>query len=378
MSTPPPPPPGDAPLPGQPGAPAAPSGAPSMSAPTAAGGGASKKIIVILAAVIGVGAIGAGGYFGYNKWIAGGSDENATDGEGQGIAMADDWSTAESSVKTVFNGLADSRPEIIWEAMPAGHKAALNGEVKKAIGNVDAEIVNKVREVVQKASAIAIAPVDSAGIAPAVEDAMNAGIPIIAVDTGVTGADVTSFVATDNLAVAKVQGAVAATLVANGDTIIYVTGNQAQTTGQERRDGFLSAFASARPDSKVLIVPTEWNSAQAQSGVEAVLNANSDVKMVANAWDGGTMGAKAALENLGYKAGQVKLVGFDGAGDAIEAMEAGWVHADTAQMLYQMGYQGVKAAVAAVQGKAVKSRIDTGFFLVTPSTVQAYKDMVGM
>ena len=85
----------------------------------------------------------------------------------------------------------------------------------------------------QKASAIAIAPVDSAGIAPAVEDAMNAGIPIIAVDTGVTGADVTSFVATDNLAVAKVQGAVAATLVANGDTIIYVTGNQAQTTGQE-------------------------------------------------------------------------------------------------------------------------------------------------
>lgn len=230
----------------------------------------------------------------------------------------------------------------------------------------------------QKASAIAIAPVDSAGIAPAVEDAMNAGIPIIAVDTGVTGADVTSFVATDNLAVAKVQGAVAATLVANGDTIIYVTGNQAQTTGQERRDGFLSAFASARPDSKVLIVPTEWNSAQAQSGVEAVLNANSDVKMVANAWDGGTMGAKAALENLGYKAGQVKLVGFDGAGDAIEAMEAGWVHADTAQMLYQMGYQGVKAAVAAVQGKAVKSRIDTGFFLVTPSTVQAYKDMVGM
>ena len=59
-------------------------------------------------------------------------------------------------------------------------------------------------------------------------------------------------------------------------------------------------------------------------------------------------------------------------------MEAGWVHVDTAQMLYQMGYQGVKAAVAAVQGKAVKSRIDTGFFLVTPETVQAYKDMIGM
>ena len=201
--------------------------------------------------------------------------------------------------------------------------------------------------VAQGAKAIGIAPVDSAGVAPAVTDAMSSGIPIIAIDTGVSGADVTSFVATDNYAVAKVQGAIAATLVNDGDTVIYVTGNQAQSTGQERRNGFMEAFSAARPGSKILEVPTEWNSQQAQEGVEAVLNSNSDVKMVVNAWDGGTMGAKAALENLGYSAGDVKLVGFDGASDAIAAMDEGWVHADTAQMLYQMGYQGIKAAAAA-------------------------------
>jgi ABC-type sugar transport system substrate-binding protein len=220
--------------------------------------------------------------------------------------------------------------------------------------------------VAQGAKAIGIAPVDSAGVAPAVTDAMNSGIPIIAIDTGVSGADVTSFVATDNYAVAKVQGAVAA------------TGNQAQSTGQERRNGFMEAFSAARPGSKILEVPTEWNSEQAQEGVEAVLNANGDVKMVVNAWDGGTMGAKAALENLGYSAGDVKLVGFDGAGDAIAAMDEGWVHADTAQMLYQMGYQGIKAAAAAARGETVSSRIDTGFFLVTPSTSGVYKKMVGI
>lgn len=232
--------------------------------------------------------------------------------------------------------------------------------------------------VAQGAKAIGIAPVDSAGIAPAVNDAMSAGIPVIAIDTGVSGAAVTSFVATDNYAVAKVQGAVAATLVSDGDTIIYVTGNQAQSTGQERRNGFMEAFGAARPNSKVLEVPTEWNSQQAQEGVEAVLNANADVKMVANAWDGGTMGAKAALENLGYGAGDVKLVGFDGAGDAIAAMDEGWVHADTAQMLYQMGYQGIKAAAAAARGEDVRPRIDTGFFLVTPETSGVYKKMVGI
>ena len=232
--------------------------------------------------------------------------------------------------------------------------------------------------VAQGAKAIGIAPVDSAGVAPAVTDAMSSGIPIIAIDTGVSGADVTSFVATDNYAVAKVQGAIAATLVNDGDTVIYVTGNQAQSTGQERRNGFMKAFSAARPGSKILEVPTEWNSQQAQEGVEAVLNSNSDVKMVVNAWDGGTMGAKAALENLGYSAGDVKLVGFDGASDAIAAMDEGWVHADTAQMLYQMGYQGIKAAAAAARGETVSSRIDTGFFLVTPSTSGVYKKMVGI
>ena len=232
--------------------------------------------------------------------------------------------------------------------------------------------------VAQGAKAIGIAPVDSAGVAPAVTDAMSSGIPIIAIDTGVSGADVTSFVATDNYAVAKVQGAIAATLVNDGDTVIYVTGNQAQSTGQERRNGFMEAFSAARPGSKILEVPTEWNSQQAQEGVEAVINSNSDVKMVVNAWDGGTMGAKAALENLGYSAGDVKLVGFDGASDAIAAMDEGWVHADTAQMLYQMGYQGIKAAAAAARGETVSSRIDTGFFLVTPSTSGVYKKMVGI
>jgi len=232
--------------------------------------------------------------------------------------------------------------------------------------------------VAQGAKAIGIAPVDSAGVAPAVKDAMDSGIAVIAIDTGVSGADVTSFVATDNYAVAKVQGAVAATLVADGDAIIYVTGNQAQSTGQERKNGFMEAFKAARPNSDVLEVPTEWNSQQAQEGVEAILNSRNDIKMVANAWDGGTMGAKAALENLGYGAGDVKLVGFDGASDAIGAMDNGWVHADTAQMLYQMGYQGIKAAAAAARGESVSSRIDTGFFLVTPETSGVYKKMVGI
>ena len=301
------------------------------------------------------------------------------------FALATAMSVGSAISQDVIGYITKSATNAGWMMINQGAEDAAKEEGVKLVavgpafqGDLSSQLEVFENLVAQGAKAIGIAPVDSAGVAPAVTDAMNSGIPIIAIDTGVSGADVTSFVATDNYAVAKVQGAVAATLVDDGDTVIYVTGNQAQSTGQERRNGFMEAFSAARPGSKILEVPTEWNSEQAQEGVEAVLNANGDVKMVVNAWDGGTMGAKAALENLGYSAGDVKLVGFDGAGDAIAAMDEGWVHADTAQMLYQMGYQGIRAAAAAARGETVSSRIDTGFFLVTPSTSGVYKKMVGI
>ena len=72
-------------------------------------------------------------------------------------------------------------------------------------------------------------------------------------------------------------------------TVIYVIGNQAQSTGQERRNGFISEFKSARSNSEIFEVPTKWNSAEAQEDVEVILYSRSDVKMIANGWDRGTI-----------------------------------------------------------------------------------------
>ena len=302
-----------------------------------------------------------------------------------GVAVAAILASSAVSAQDVVGYITKSATNAGWMMINQGAADAAAEEGVKLVsvgpafqGDLSSQLEVFENLVAQGAKAIAVAPVDSAGIAPAVNDAMGAGIPVVAVDTGVSGAEVTSFVATDNYAVAKVQGAVAATLVEDGQPIIYVTGNQAQSTGQERMNGFMEAFAAARPNSEILQVPTEWNSQEAQEGVEAILNSRQDIAMVANAWDGGTMGAKAALENLGFGAGDVKLVGFDGAGDAIAAMDDGWVHANTAQMLYQMGYKGIKAAAAAARGEDVSARIDTGFFLVTPATSGTYKAMVGI
>jgi ribose transport system substrate-binding protein len=243
--------------------------------------------------------------------------------------------------------------------------AAEKGDLAKQLAIVEDMITRKV-------DAIAIAPVDSAGIAPAVNKAMAAGIPVVAVDTGITGAKITSYVATDNVPAARSQGDWAADQIKDGDTVIYVTGDQGQSTGQERKKGFLDGLNAKRKNVKVVEVPTSWDQTQAQNGVEAALRANKDVKVIACAWDGGALGAKAAMLASGLKAGSIKIAGFDGSPAGLDMMKDGWQQANSAQMLAKIGQVGVETAIAAAKKQTVSARIDTGSFLVLPSNVDKF------
>ncbi|MEY2859616.1 MAG: D-ribose-binding periplasmic protein precursor, partial [Pseudomonadota bacterium] len=148
--------------------------------------------------------------------------------------------------------------------------AAEKGELSKQLAIVEDMITRKV-------NAIAIAPVDSAGIAPAINKALAAGIKVVAVDTGITGAKITSYVATDNIKAAMVQGDWAAGQVKDGDTVIYITGDLGQSTGQERKKGFLDGLNAKRKNVKVVEVSTTWDQTMAQNGVETALRANPGV-----------------------------------------------------------------------------------------------------
>ena len=243
--------------------------------------------------------------------------------------------------------------------------AAEKGELSKQLAIVEDMITRKV-------NAIAIAPVDSAGIAPAVTKALAAGIPVIAVDTGITGAEITSYVATDNVPAAKTQGDWTADQVGDTDTVIYVTGDLAQSTGRERKEGFLAGLKAKKPNVKVVEVPTTWDQTMAQNGVEAALRANPKAKVIACAWDGGALGAKAALLAAGKKAGDVKIAGFDGSPGGLDMMKEGWQQANSAQMLAKIGKVGVETAIKAAKKEAVEKRIDTGSFLVLPANVDQF------
>ncbi|HUW59633.1 MAG TPA: substrate-binding domain-containing protein, partial [Candidatus Bathyarchaeia archaeon] len=76
------------------------------------------------------------------------------------------------------------------------------------------------------------------------------------------------------------------------------------------------------------------------------------------------IGSAQALKAAG-KAGDIKLVAFDASNEEIQALKEGSIQALVVQNPYQMGYQGVKAAIDHLEGKPVEKRVDTGVTVVT-------------
>jgi ribose transport system substrate-binding protein len=70
------------------------------------------------------------------------------------------------------------------------------------------------------------------------------------------------------------------------------------------------------------------------------------------------------LRQLGL-AGKQKFVGFDATPQLVSALQKDEVQALVAQNPTKMGYEGVKAAVAALKGQTVEPRIDTGVAVIT-------------
>lgn len=224
----------------------------------------------------------------------------------------------------------------------------------------------------RKVSALAIAPTDSAGIAPAVQKANAKKIPVVAVDTAIEGGVIASLVATDNIKASEAAAKWIGDKLGGEGNVVMVNGMLGQQTGKDRRDGFYNFLTKNYPKMKIVAeIPAEWQTEKALSGMEDALRANKKIDAVFCCWDGGTIGALQALEVAGRKKNTL-LVGFDAAPDALKAMKAGKVDADIAQYLFKIGYEGVATAIKAAKGETVPARVDTGSFVVTPENLEKF------
>lgn len=246
---------------------------------------------------------------------------------------------------------AEAGAEIVWQG------PAKETEVAKQIGIVQDMMSRGV-------DAICLAACDENALVQTVQQATDRKIPVVTLDSGVKSDLPVSFVATDNIAGAKMAADTLAELIGGSGKVGVIPFVRGAATSEMREQGFKDGVAAHAGMEIVANIPCDSDVAKAMNATQDMLTANPDLKGIFATNEPAAIGAAQALKSMG-KTGEVKLVAFDAAEEEIAALKDGSIQALIVQNPFQMGYLAVKTAVAAIEGKEAEKRIDTGVTVVT-------------
>lgn len=255
-----------------------------------------------------------------------------------------------------------------WQAVKAGaDKAAAEFDVEVTFegpdteAQVDRQIDMLAAALAKKPAAIGFAALDSQAAIPLLKQAQAEKIPVVAFDSGVDSDIPVATAATDNLAAAALAADKMAGLIGGKGKVALVVHDQTSRTGVDRRDGFVNEMKAKYPDIEIVDIQYgAGDQLQSTEIAKAILTANPDLKGFFGANEGSAIGVVNAVTELGRK--EVVVIGFDSGKQQKAAIEAGTMAGAITQNPVGIGYETVKAAVAAAKGEPVEKNIDTGFY----------------
>ncbi|KGJ04643.1 monosaccharide ABC transporter substrate-binding protein, CUT2 family [Paracoccus halophilus] len=264
-----------------------------------------------------------------------------------------------------------------WQAVKAGADKAgeelgvnVSFEGPDNETQVDKQLDMLAAALANKPAAIGFAALDSQAAIPQLRQAQEAGIPVIAFDSGVDSDIPVALAATDNIAAAAMAADKLAELIGGAGKVAVVAHDQTSRTGVDRRDGFVNRMKEAHPD--VEIVAIEYGGGDHLKSTEitkALLTANPDLKGIFGTNEGSAIGVVNGVTEAG--ASDVVIVGYDSGKAQTDAIRDGRMAGAITQNPVGIGYETVKAAVAAARGEQVQASIDTGFYWYDKSNIDA-------
>jgi ribose transport system substrate-binding protein len=230
--------------------------------------------------------------------------------------------------------------------------------------NDAAKQIAGVEDLIQKkVPVILLNPTDSDAVANVVKEATAAGIKVISLDRAVNGAEVSSHIASDNVAGGKMAGEFLLKKLGNKGNLVELEGIPGSSAARERGEGFDSVIAG-QPGIKIMAKqPANFDRAQGLTVMENILQGSKDIQGVFAQNDEMALGAERAIEEAGVK--NVAIVGVDATPDGVAAVKAGKLAATVQQKPDLIGKLGVDTAKLLIEGKPVDRNIPVPLALVT-------------
>lgn len=257
-----------------------------------------------------------------------------------------------------------------WQAVKVGAEQAaeefnvdITFEGPDSEANVDQQIQQLQAAMDKSPDAIGFAALDSQAAGPLLQQAKDAGIPVIAFDSGVDSDIPLATASTDNKAAAAEAAKQMADAIGNEGEVALVVHDQTSITGKDRRDGFLEYMEANEPN--ITIVDVQYGGGdQAKSAdlAKAIIAAHPNLKGIFGSNEGSAIGVVQAVKELGLPDGELIVIGFDSGLAQMDAIRSGLMYGAITQNPVGIGYETVKAAVAALNGETLPLVIDTGYF----------------
>ena len=225
----------------------------------------------------------------------------------------------------------------------------------------------------RQVSAIVLAPLDNRALVAPVDEAVDAGIPVVIIDSSLQSKKQASFIATDNIQGGRIAATRLGQLLGGKGKVIMLRYAVGSASTEDREAGFLEVMKHDFP--KIELVSTEEHAGAtrdtAKAAAENLLNRyGQDLNGVFASNESCGSGMLLALRDAGLAGGKVKFVAFD-SGDVLnDGLAKGDVQGLVVQNPFNMGYLGVITAVSVLKGEKVQARIDTGVGLVTPENMK--------
>jgi ribose transport system substrate-binding protein/inositol transport system substrate-binding protein len=181
---------------------------------------------------------------------------------------------------------------------------------------------------------IVISPNDADALAPGLQEAVDAKVPVVTIDRRVNKVPgILGHVGADNVKGGQAQGELIEKLFPNGCTVMNLQGQSGSSPAIDRNKGLHDVLDKAKDKYKIVFEDTAgFDRAKGLSMTESALASMKtppDVIVCAN--DDMALGALEALKGRNL-VGKVKLIGFDALPEALGQIKAGNMTATIEQL----------------------------------------------
>ena len=253
-----------------------------------------------------------------------------------------------------------------WQAVNSGAKeaAAANGVTITFEGpNTEAEIDKQTdilnAAIAKKPQGIGFAALDSKAQVAALQKAADAGIPIVAFDSGVESDLPLTTCTTDNVNAAGAAADKMAEAIGDEGDIALEIHDQTSATGIGRRDGFVNRIKEKHPRVNIVDIKYANDALKATDDIKATIQAYPNLKGIFASNEGAAIGLAVAIKETKAK---IVGVGFDSGKTQKDAINDGLLIGSITQNPVGIGKCVVDSLAKALKGEKLEKVIDTGYY----------------